>query len=233
MIDKATSCKSAVEMIPDGASLMIGGFMGVGSPHRLIDELVRQGRKNLTVIANDSGRLNFGIGRLIAAKLIKKMITSHIGLNPETQRQMLAGEIEVELCPQGTLAERIRSGGFGLGGVLTATGIGTVVAEGKRTIEVDGKLFLLELPLSADFALLAAHRSDYRGNLEYSADGPQLQHGHGDGRKNGNRRARAHRSDWGDSTGCRGHPICLRPSHHRKEQLWTVRSSLQSALLRS
>jgi len=168
MIDKATSCKSAVEMIPDGASLMIGGFMGVGSPHRVIDELVRQGRKDLTVIANDSGRLNFGIGRLIAAKLIKKMITSHIGLNPETQRQMLAGEIEVELCPQGTLAERIRSGGFGLGGVLTATGIGTVVADGKRTIEVNGKLFLLELPLTADFALLAAHRSDYRGNLEYS-----------------------------------------------------------------
>jgi acetate CoA/acetoacetate CoA-transferase alpha subunit len=155
-------------MIPDGASLMIGGFMGVGSPHRIIDELVRQGRKDLTVIANDTGRLGFGIGRLIDAKLIKKLIATHIGLNPETQRQMIAGEIEVELCPQGTLAERIRSGGFGLGGVLTPTGIGTVVADGKRTIEVEGKLFLLELPLQADFALLAAHRADYRGNLEYS-----------------------------------------------------------------
>jgi acetate CoA/acetoacetate CoA-transferase alpha subunit len=168
MISKSISCKAAVEMIPDGASLMIGGFMGVGSPHRIIDELVRQGRRDLTVIANDTGRLNFGIGRLIAAKLIKKLIATHIGLNPETQRQMIAGEIEVELCPQGTLAERIRSGGFGLGGVLTPTGIGTVVAEGKRTIEVDGKLFLLELPLQAEFSLLAAHRADYRGNLEYS-----------------------------------------------------------------
>ena len=131
MIDKATSCKSAVEMIPDGASLMIGGFMGVGSPHRIIEELVRQGRKNLTVIANDTGAPGVGIGRLIEAKLIKKLIATHIGLNPETQRQMIAGEIEVELCPQGTLAERIRSGGFGLGGVLTPTGIGTVVAEGQ------------------------------------------------------------------------------------------------------
>jgi len=168
MIEKAISCKRAVEMIPDGASLMIGGFMGVGSPHRIIEELVRQGRKNLTVIANDTALPGIGIGRLIAAKLIKKLIASHIGLNPETQRQMIAGEIEVELCPQGTLAERIRSGGYGLGGVLTPTGVGTVVADGKRTIEVDGKLFLLELPLTADFALLGAYRSDYRGNLEYS-----------------------------------------------------------------
>ena len=168
MIDKAISCKGAVEMIPDGASLMIGGFMGVGSPHRMIEELVRQGRKNLTVIANDTARPGFGIGQLIAAKLIKKLIATHIGLNPETQRQLIAGEIEVELCPQGSLAERIRSGGFGLGGVLTPTGIGTVVADGKRTIEVDGKMFLLEMPLKADFALLAAHRCDYRGNLEYS-----------------------------------------------------------------
>lgn len=168
MIDKALSCKRAVEMIPDGASLMIGGFMGVGTPHRLIDELIHQGRKNLTVIANDTATPGFGIGKLIEAKLVKKLIATHIGLNPETQKQMIAGEIEVELCPQGTLAERIRSGGFGLGGVLTPTGIGTVVADGKRTVEVDGKLFLLELPLTADFALLAAHRSDYRGNLEYS-----------------------------------------------------------------
>jgi len=168
MIEKATSCKRAVEMIPDGSSLMIGGFMGVGTPNRLIDELVRQGRKNLTVIANDTAMPGRGIGRLIEAKLIKRLIATHIGLNPETQRQMIAGEIEVELCPQGTLAERIRSGGFGLGGVLTPTGVGTVVAEGKRVIEIDGKQFLLELPLFADFALLAAHRSDYRGNLEYS-----------------------------------------------------------------
>jgi acetate CoA/acetoacetate CoA-transferase alpha subunit len=168
MQKKAISCIRAVEMIPDGASLMIGGFMGVGSPHRVIEELVRQGRKNLTVICNDTGKPGWGIGKLIEAKLIRKLIATHIGLNPETGRQMIAGEIEVTLVPQGTLAERIRSGGCGLGGVLTPTGFGTVVAEGKQTIEVEGKKFLVETPLRADFALIAAHRSDYRGNLEYS-----------------------------------------------------------------
>ena len=168
MQKKAISCTRAVEMIPDGASLMIGGFMGVGSPHRVIEELVRQGRKNLTVICNDTGKPGWGIGKLIDAKLIRKLIATHIGLNPETGRQMIAGEIEVTLVPQGTLAERIRSGGCGLGGVLTPTGFGTVVAEGKQTIEVEGKKFLVEAPLRADFALIAAHRSDYRGNLEYS-----------------------------------------------------------------
>ena len=141
--------------------------MGVGSPHRLIDELVRYRRRNLTVIANDSGRPGFGIAKLVEAKLVGRLIATHIGLNPETQRQMIDGEMEVELCPQGTLAERIRAGGFGLGGVLTPTGVGTLVADGKRMIEVDGKPFLLESPLRAQFALVAAHRSDYRGNLEY------------------------------------------------------------------
>jgi acetate CoA/acetoacetate CoA-transferase alpha subunit len=168
MQNKATSCTKAVEMIPDGATLMIGGFMGVGSPHRTIDELVRQGKKDLTIIANDTGRPTYGIGKLIVAKLVKKVIASHIGTNPETQRQIIAGELEGVLTPQGTLAEQIRSGGFGLGGVLTSTGIGTTVAEGKQVIEINGKQFLLELPLRADFALLAAHRSDYRGNLEYA-----------------------------------------------------------------
>ena len=168
MQQKAISCTRAVEMIPDGASLMIGGFMGVGSPHRIIDELVRQGRKNLTVIANDTGKPDWGIGKLIGAKLVRKLIATHIGLNPETGRQMIAGEIEVVLVPQGTLAERIRAGGFGLGGVLTPTGFGTMVAEGKQTIEVEGKKFLVEPPLRAQFALLVAHRSDYRGNLDYS-----------------------------------------------------------------
>jgi acetate CoA/acetoacetate CoA-transferase alpha subunit len=167
-MQKATNCTKAVEMIPDGASLMIGGFMGVGSPHRMIDELIRQGKKNLTVIANDTGRPEYGIGKLIVAKLVKKAIVSHIGTNPETQRQMISGELEVVLTPQGTLAEQIRAGGFGLGGVLTATGIGTTVAEGKQVVEINGKQFLVELPLHADFALLAAHRSDYRGNLEYA-----------------------------------------------------------------
>jgi acetate CoA/acetoacetate CoA-transferase alpha subunit len=167
-MNKFITCSEAVDMIPDGASILIGGFMGVGSPHRIIAEMLRQGRKDLTIIANDTGTPDFGIGRLVAAKRIRKLIASHIGLNPETQRQVIAGEMEAELCPQGTLAERIRAGGFGLGGFLTPTGIGTVVAEGKPVIEVDGKQFLLEKPLTADFALIAAHRADYRGNLEYS-----------------------------------------------------------------
>ena len=165
---KAIGLAEVVEMIPDGASLMIGGFMGVGSPHRLIGELLRQGRKDLTVIANDAARPGVGIGRLVDAKVVKRMVASHIGTNPEIGRQMIAGETIVELCPQGTLVERIRAGGYGLGGVLTATGIGTVVAEGKRQIEIEGKMFLLELPLTADFALIAAHRADHIGNLEYA-----------------------------------------------------------------
>ena len=165
---KAISLVHAVELIPDGASLLVGGFMGVGSPHRIIDEIIRQGKKNLTVIGNDSGRPGFGIGKLIEAKCIGHLIATHIGLNPETQRQMIAGETKVELCPQGSLAERIRAGGYGLGGVLTPTGVGTIAAEGKRTITIDGKDFLLEMPVKADFALLGAHRADYRGNLEYA-----------------------------------------------------------------
>ncbi len=167
-MNKFITCTEAVERIPDGASVLIGGFMGVGSPHRIIAEMVRQGRKDLTAIANDTGTPGFGIGQLVTAKRIRKLVASHIGLNPETQRQVIAGEMEAELCPQGTLAERIRAGGFGLGGVLTPTGIGTTVAEGKPVIEVDGKRYLLEKPLTADYALIAAHRSDYRGNLEYS-----------------------------------------------------------------
>lgn len=146
---------------------MIGGFMGAGSPHGLIAEIVRQGKRNLTVIANDTARPGLGIGRLIDAKLVRKVIASHIGTNPETQRQMIAGEIDVDLVPQGTLAEQVRAGGFGLGAVVTPTAVGTVVAEGKRTIEIDGKTFLVELPLKADFALINAKRADYYGNLEY------------------------------------------------------------------
>lgn len=168
---KARSFTEAVEMIPDGASVMIGGFMGVGSPHRLIAEMVRQGKKNLTVISNDTARPDVGVGKLIGAGAVQKLFATHIGTNPETQKKMIAGEIDVELSPQGTFAERIRAGGFGLGGVLTATGIGTVIAEGKRVIEIDGETFLLERPLHADFALIAAYRSDYLGNLEYELTG--------------------------------------------------------------
>jgi acetate CoA/acetoacetate CoA-transferase alpha subunit len=158
----------AVALIPDGASLMIGGFMAVGSPERIIDEIVRQKKRNLTVIANDTATPGKGIGKLVGAKLLRRAIVSHIGLNPETQRQMLAGETQVELVPQGTLIERIRAGGFGLGGVLTQTGIGTVVEEGKRRLEVDGKSYLVEIALRADFALVHAFLADYQGNLGYA-----------------------------------------------------------------
>jgi acetate CoA/acetoacetate CoA-transferase alpha subunit len=166
-MSKVTALADAVARIPDGSTLMIGGFMGVGSPHRLIDELVRQGKRDLTVIANDTARKGVDIGKLIAAGAVKRLVASHIGLNPETQQRMIAGEIEVELVPQGTLAERIRAGGTGLGGVLTPTGVGTVVADGKPTLEVQGKTFLVETPLRADFALVAAWRADYFGNLQY------------------------------------------------------------------
>jgi acetate CoA/acetoacetate CoA-transferase alpha subunit len=167
-VKHALSADGAAELIGEGASLLIGGFMGVGSPHRMIDALVRRGVGGFTVIANDTAKPGVGIGKLITAGLVSKVITSHIGLNPETQAKMIAGEIEVELVPQGTLVERIRAGGVGLGGVLTPTGIGTEVEEGKQIVEVDGQPFLLEKPIKADFALVAAHRSDYVGNLDYS-----------------------------------------------------------------
>jgi len=160
--------EEAVALIPDGASLMIGGFMGVGTPDMVIDELLRQQRRDLTVIANDTATPGRGIGKLISAKALRKVIASHIGLNPETQQQMIAGTLQVELIPQGTLIEQIRAGGHGLGGVLTPTGVGTVVEEGKRKIEVDGREFLLELPLKADFAIVQAFMADYYGNLVYA-----------------------------------------------------------------
>lgn len=165
---KPAQAAEIAELIPDGCTLMIGGFMGAGTPPRLIDELVRRGRRELTIIANDTARPGVGIGKLIDARLVRRVVTSHIGTNPETQRQLRAGLIEVELVPQGTLVERIRAGGFGLGGVLTPTGVGTLAAQGKRTIEIGGSVYLLELPLKADFALINARRADYLGNLEYA-----------------------------------------------------------------
>jgi len=165
---RTTTAEQAVALIPDGASLMIGGFMGVGVPERVIDELVRQGRRDLTVIANDTAMPGVGVGKLVRAKAMSRLIVSHIGLNPETQQQMIAGALQVELVPQGTLIERIRAGGHGLGGVLTPTGVGTVVEEGKRRIEVDGIPYLLETALKADFALVQAFMSDYLGNLVYA-----------------------------------------------------------------
>jgi acetate CoA/acetoacetate CoA-transferase alpha subunit len=165
---KTISVEDAVAMIPDGARLMIGGFMGVGTPERVIDELVRQGKRNLVVIANDNAMPGRGIGKLVGAGLVGRTVASHIGLNPETQQQMIAGKMVVDLVPQGTLIERIRAGGFGLGGVLTPTGVGTIVEEGKRQIEIDGKNYLLETALRADFALVHAFLADYLGNLSYA-----------------------------------------------------------------
>ena len=162
------SLEQSVEMIPDGATLMIGGFMAVGTPERVVDELVRQEKRDLTVIANDTAMPDRGIGKLVAAKRVRKAIVSHIGLNPETQRQMMAGEIQVDLVPQGTLIERIRAGGFGLGGVLTQTGLGTPVADGKQRVEINGKSYLVEPALRADFALVHAFVADYLGNLGYA-----------------------------------------------------------------
>src|SRR5690242_7264573 len=165
---KTIALKDAAAMIPDGASLMIGGFMAVGTPERLVDELVRQGKRNLTIIANDTAMPGRGIGKLVSAGLIAKTVASHIGLNPETQQQMIAEKIEVELVPQGTLVERIRAGGFGLGGILTPTGVGTIAEEGKRRIDIDGKSFLLETALHANYALVHSFLADYLGNLSYA-----------------------------------------------------------------
>jgi len=147
---------------------MIGGFMGVGTPEGLVDELLRQDKRDLTVIANDTALPGIGIGKLVTAGAVRKVIASHIGLNPETQKKMLAGTMAVELIPQGTLIERIRAAGYGLGGILTPTGVGTVVEEGKRKLEIDGGEYLVETALHADFALVQAFVADYLGNLVYA-----------------------------------------------------------------
>lgn len=168
---KTIPITDAVALIPDGATLMIGGFMGVGTPERIVDELVRQGKQNLTVIANDTAVPGRGIGKLVDAGLIARTVASHIGLNPETQKQMIAGKMAVDLIPQGTLIERIRSGCCGLGGVLTPTGIGTIVEEGKQKVEVNGLQYLVETALRADFALINAFLADYLGNLSYALTG--------------------------------------------------------------
>jgi len=166
-MDKQATIAQVADKLHDGMTLMIGGFLGVGTPEALVDALVAKGVKNLTVIGNDTGFPDKGIGKLVVNRQVKKVIVSHIGTNPETGRQMNAGEMNVDLVPQGTLAERVRAGGAGLGGVLTPTGIGTVVAEGKQTITVDGRDYLLEKPLRADVALLKAHTADKAGNLVF------------------------------------------------------------------
>ena len=165
---KAVSAEEAVAMIPNGATVMVGGFMGVGTPERLLDELVRQKKGQLTIIANDAAVPGKGIGKLFDASLVASLTASHIGLNPKAQEQMIAKKISVQLVPQGTLVERIRAGGSGLGGVLTPTGVGTIVEDGKQQIEIDGKHFLLETALRSQFALVHAFLADYLGNLSYA-----------------------------------------------------------------
>jgi acetate CoA/acetoacetate CoA-transferase alpha subunit len=165
---KAVSAEEAVAMIPNGASVMVGGFMGVGTPERLLDELVRQQKSGLSIICNDAAVPGKGVGKLFDAALVSSLIGSHIGLNPKVQQQMMANKIAVDLIPQGTFVERIRAGGYGLGGVLTPTGAGTLVGEGKRRIEIEGREFLVETALHAQYALVHAFLADYLGNLTYA-----------------------------------------------------------------
>lgn len=166
-MNKLISIEEAIEKIKDGDVLMIGGFLSVGAPLTLIDKLVEKGTKNLTLICNDSGFVDSGVGKLVVNNQFRKIIASHIGTNKETGRQMMAGETEVVLTPQGTLAEQIRCACYGLGGFLTRTGVGTAVQEGKDVIESNGVKYLLEKPLHADFALIFAHKADQYGNLLY------------------------------------------------------------------
>ncbi|WP_411679834.1 acetate CoA-transferase subunit alpha [Clostridium thailandense] len=168
MANKVMSIDDVMEHIKDGMTVMIGGFMGVGTPEFIIDAIVKKGVKDLTIIANDTGFPDKGVGKLIMNKQAKKVIASHIGLNPETGRQMNEKEITVDLIPQGTLAEQIRCGGSGIGGFLTETGVGTIVEEGKQKIKLCDKEYLLELPLRADVAIIGGSIVDKKGNTFYN-----------------------------------------------------------------
>ncbi|MCD5383374.1 acetate CoA-transferase subunit alpha [candidate division WOR-3 bacterium] len=166
-MNKLVAIEDAVAHIKDGATIMVGGFLSVGTPEGLIDAICEKGVKDLTLIGNDTAFPDRGVGKLIVNRQVSRVLTSHIGTNPETKRQMSVGEIEYELIPQGTLAERIRAAGAGLGGVLTPVGIGTLAAQGKQKIEIEGKECLIELPLHADIALIKASKADKSGNLVY------------------------------------------------------------------
>lgn len=164
---KVLSATEAIKLIKDGSSVMIGGFLSCGAPGILVDELAKQRTSNLTLILNDTSYPDKDKGKLIVNKQAKKIITSHIGTNPETGRQMHANELDVELMPMGTLIEKIRAKGAGLGGVLTPTGVGTIIEKNKKTYEIDGKKFIYEKPLGADFALIYGSRVDKYGNISY------------------------------------------------------------------
>ena len=168
MKNKLVTLDKALQFIKEGDTVMYGGFIGVGTPETIVDGIVANKIGNLTIIGNDTGKPNKGVSKLIAARLVKKVIASHIGTNPETGALMSSGELEVELVPQGTLAERIRAGGYGLGGVLTPTGLNTEVAQGKQVITVDGKDYLLEKPLRANVAILKGSVVDEAGNVYYN-----------------------------------------------------------------
>ena len=166
-MSKFISIEEAVSKVKDGMTIMVGGFLANGTPNKIVDALAKSGVKNLTLICNDTAYPDKGVGQLIANKQVKKLFVSHIGTNPHTSEQMNRGELEIEFCPQGSLAERVRAGGCGLGGILTQTGMGTIVAEGKQIVNVDGKDYLLEKPLRADIALVGASLGDKAGNLVY------------------------------------------------------------------
>ena len=166
-MNKEISMAEVISKIKDGASLMIGGFAVVGTPCGIVDTILEAGIKDLTIIGNDTGFEERGVGLLVTKRRVKKVIASHIGMNKQVGLQMSEGSLEVELVPQGTLVERIRAAAFGLGGVLTPTGLGTAVQEGKEVLNIDGKDFLLEKPLTADFALLYGEKADKAGNIAY------------------------------------------------------------------
>ncbi|MDR1028151.1 MAG: CoA transferase subunit A [Clostridiales Family XIII bacterium] len=172
MIDKIKSAAEAVAPIGDGSVVMVGGFMACGTPEILIDALVEKGSKDLTIICNDAGVPGRGVGKLLSNGQIKTLYASHVGLNPEVAARMNTDnpddKLDCKLIPQGTLAERIRAGGNGLGGFLTPTGVGTIVAEGKQVIRIEGRDYLLELPLNADFALIRGTKTDTFGNTIYN-----------------------------------------------------------------
>ena len=166
-MSKFISIEEAVSKVKDGMTIMVGGFLANGTPNKIVDALANSGVKNLTLSCNDTAYPDKGVGQLIANKQVKKLFVSHIGTNPHTSEQMNSGELEIEFCPQGSLAERVRAGGCGLGGILTQTGMGTIVAEGSQIVNVDGNDYLLEKPLRADIALVGASLGDKAGNLVY------------------------------------------------------------------
>jgi len=166
-MSKIMTIQEAISKLKDSNSIMVGGFLGCGCPELLVDEVIKQGFKNLVLISNDPGFPGKGVGKLQDENRLAKIYASYIGSHPGIGNKMHSGELEVVLVPQGTLAEKIRSAGFGLGGFLTPIGVGTVAEEGKQVIEIKGRKFLLEIPLKADVALIKAWKADKKGNLIY------------------------------------------------------------------